>query len=660
MSSRYLITVLFLMALIAPMPALGATYDPIVLKCPAGDWAVPGDAPLFEICTTLDARDRLARKLTDRDFRKVARTDGADTVLVFSQPPDEWGGEIKVTVTFTKAERETFARLRIESDGYFPIRMVRFPVVDTPEVRRYDTLLFSHNVGDLIHDPRVMISTRLSGIYSRRYPADVAMQYMVLFNQARSYYMAAYHDGDESYDHTVRTAGSALRFSFDWYPFLDDGGTWESPRCSLSVLRGDWHSAADLYREHMSAKFHAPEVPKWMRESFHGWVQISLKGGNPTPALKYSDIPKFYRENVQAVGLNTLHIFSWAVGGADAHFPNTTPSPVCGTPEDLAKAMDEIRAMGGHVDLYTNGRSVDIDSDLYRASGDTCFVKHEDGGPQIDGWGITPMRQACPFSRVYQDALLEQYRTIITEFHAHGAQIDQTSCTPAIFCFDESHGHRTPNTNWLTGTDTLLKRLRELYKSLDPEFFVWAEGANERFGQFYDVNQSHGESQDWSAGESCPEQFHYTFPDYLCTGLCNSIEEMCQTYGQGKPFDVNSRHLLKPDFRELLTKLIAVRRQEPEYFLRGRFMDTVGLTVSAADVKYWRIDRRDGPGMLVNLWGRGRSASDECEARILLPDGLPKARAVFPSGLKLSTEGNWAHLKWTGPLATVVFEEAGQ
>lgn len=638
--------------------AFTAVCPTLVFELPAGTISLPGQAPLFDLYTTLDTKDRRARRLTDKDFRNVVESAVAGVrTVTFSGPPDEWGGDVKVTVTFEPTSKEVLLRISVENYSYFPIRLVRFPVLDTPPVNRFDTLLFPHNAGDAIHDPRVMISTRLSGIYSRRYPADLAMQYITLYNEARNCYMAAYNDGDEFYDHTVRTAGDCLRLSFDWYPFLDDGGKWESPVCSISMLPGDWHSAADLYREHMSKKFRAPEVPKWMRESFHGWIQIALKSGNNPPAFRYSEIPDLYRKYVEANGLNTLHLFSLFKGGADVFFPDCNIATNCGTKEDLAAAMDAVKAMGGHVDVYTNGRSVDIDSDFVMLRGGAkSWVMHEDGGPQIDGWAVSPGRQVCPFSKLYQDEQLRWYKVIVEEYRAHGTQIDQVSCTPSLFCFDKSHGHRTPAANFPVGMDTLLKRLREYYRSKNPDFFVWAEGQHERYGRYYDVNQSHGEHQSWTAGESMPEQFHYTYPDYLCTGSSDSIDAMCHTFGQGKPFDIHLRHVFKPEFADLLRKLVAVRKAEPEYFLRGRFMDTVGLSVAGRDVRYWRIDRRDGGGMLVNFWGRGRSLTDSCEASIRVPDGMQSVRAVYPSDLKIEASGDWRTLKWTGPVATIVFE----
>lgn len=639
-----------------------AGYAPLEFDAPAGKISLPGQAPLFDLYTGVDPKAPRVRRLTEKDFGKVEdRSVGAARVIEFSGPPAEWGGEVRVRVTFQPTAREVLARIAVESDSYFPIRMVRFPVMDTERVNRFDTLLFPLNTGDAIHDPRVMIGTRLSGIYSRRYPADCAMQYMTLYNEARNQYMASYNDGDEFCDLTVRTAGESLRLSFEWYPFLDDGGKWESPQCSMSVLPGDWHSAADLYREHMGAKFRAPEVPMWMRENFHGWIQIALKSGNNPPAFRYTEIPDLYRKYVEANGLNTLHLFSLFKGGADVFFPDCNIAANCGTKEDLAASMDAVRAMGGHVDVYTNGRSVDIDSDFVMLrDGAKSWVMHEDGGPQIDGWSVSPGRQVCPFSKLYQDELLRWYKVIVEDYRAHGAQIDQVSCTPALFCFDKSHGHRSPSANFVVGMETLLRRLREYYRSKDPEFFVWAEGQHERYGQFYDVNQSHGEHQNWSAGESMPEQFHYTFPDYLCTGSSDTIDAMCHTFGQGKPFDIHLRHVFRTEFADLLRKFVQVRKAEPEYFLRGKFLDTVGVSVAGRDVKYWRIDRRDGGGTLVNLWGRGRGLTERCEASIRMPEGARTVRAVYPSDLKMEASGDWRTLAWTGPVATVVFERGGE
>lgn len=631
---------------------------PPAFDLPGGKLEAPGEAPFFELYTGADTRARDVRRLSSTDFRSVEESNSGDTrVVVFSNPPDEWGGDIRVTITYKSVDKEVLTQMSLTSDSYFPIRCARFPILDSAPLTRYDKFLFSTTVGDLIHDPKITIGNRLSGWHSRRYPADIAMQYMVCFNAARSYYLAAYHDGDEIYDHTVRTANGKLRMSFDWYPFLDNGGNWESPQCSISLLEGDWHAAADLYRDHMEPKFPAPGLPKWMTESFHGWVQISMKGGQQNVSYTYNDLPNVYKQWVQDYGLNTLHVFSWDRGGLDKYFPDYDISTYCGTKEELAAAMDTIKAMGGHVDLYTHGSAIDVESDFYRfEGGDQAIIRTEDGGPWTGNWGPTPARRACPSSKLFQDKMVACFAAMVDEYHAHGCQIDTNACIPAQFCFDESHGHTVPSKAWLPGEDELLRRIHETYRSKDPDFFVWTEGMNERYAQFYEVNQSHGEHQNWSAGESLPEQFHYTYPNFLCTGSSNAIDHLCHTFGQGKPFDLNLKRFSDAQYKTLLRKFIDVRNRESDYFLRGRFMDTVGLKVAGRDIKYWRIDRADGGGMLVDFWGRGRVLTDTCEAFIKLPDGMRVARLVYPFNLDDKNEGSWLRLTWTGPVATMVFE----
>ncbi len=637
-------------------PALAAERPALQFDLPGGILSLNTQAPLFEIYTTTNAWDAKARMLTDRDFRRVEETtDGSARVLVFMRPPDEWGKDIRVSIRYEPLQKEVLTRLSIDSQSYLPIRLVRYPVVDTPKVNRFDTMLLSSNAGDVIRDPQVMIANRLGGRFSWRYPGECAMQYMVFYNEARSYYVSAYSDGDECFDQMVRTKGGALRMSLDWYPFLDNGGTWETPQCSISLLRGDWHSAADLYREHMATKFRPPDLPKWMREDFHGWVQYGMKGGENT-GNKFSQLPHIYKQYVQDIGLNTLHVFSWCVDGLDHHFPDRKPSPYLGTSEELTAAIDAIRAMGGHIDLYTNGRSVDIDSVFYRAGGDRALVRTEDGGMVFDGVP-TCMPKACPYSKIYQDAMLDAFKLIVEKFHASGAQIDQVSCTPPIFCFDKSHGHRSPSSNWNFGVDTMLRRIHQYVKSKDPDFFIWIEGTNERFGQFYEVHQSHSESHDWTAGVSLPEQFRYTYPDFLCTGLCDTIDQLVQTYGQGKAFDVRINRVFRPEIGALIKNLIKVRREESKYFLQGRFKDDAGLVYSGADVKCWRLDAPDEKSMLINAWGRGRGVTDTCEVWVKVPEGMRRVRGVYPAGIRAKIEdGVWCRVNWTGPVATFVFE----
>lgn len=131
---------------------------------------------------------------------------------------------------------------------------------------------------------------------------------------------------------------------------------------------------------------------------------------------------------------------------------------------------------------------------------------------------------------------------------------------------------------------------------------------------------------------------------------------MCHTYGQGKPFDFNIRHLSDPQFVWLLKRLVQVRKDEATYFLRGVFRDTVGVEASGDAVRWWRIDRREGRGVLVNLWARGHDLKDASEATVRLPESSWPVRAVYPEDLQITKEGSMWRCRWTGPIATLMSE----
>ena len=644
-------------------PAAADDAPPLRFDCPDGPLDLSVQSPLFELWSRYDEADPACRKLTDADFaeREVVFEDGGTTAR-FSSPPREWGGPIVVTLRFEPAGREVLSGLTVDNGSYFPVEHAVWPIWDMTEYSRDGVLLMPSTVGDAIDDPILRIRGHFGGKFALDYPGRAAMQYMIYYNSARSWYVSSYApaDFDEMFTLSGLNVGSTVRMQFEWNPFLKEG-TWETPPCGFSVLPGGWHAGADLYASHMRKVFRPPALPKWMRDDFHGWVQVGLKGGNVDTWAAFDRLPEYYEEYAASVGLNTMHCFSWCEDGLDAHFPDRHPSHNLGTTEELTAALSLIKERGGHVILYVNGRNVDPDSDFFRRWGTYPLCEKADGGPRRGEVGIRAMYTACPATPQYQGAHLTAFADMITLYGAHAAQIDQVACCSAIPCYNESHGHRTPATGFATGLDDMLRRIHELYRGLDPDFFVWAEGMHERTAQFYEVSQSHGEGGGWSAGRSVPEQFRYTYPDFLCTGQGDSLDELSYSFGQGKPFDFQrSRYDRIPGFARVLSEMIAVRRAEPGYFLRGVFKDNVGLTVAGEDVRAWRIDR--GPslvGMCVNLQACHRLPEDEVTAWLINPRPQWAHRSVYPADLSVEASGKWLELTWTGIAATIIFEPEG-
>ncbi len=197
------------------------------------------DRPLFELHLALEQKDPDEKQLAPKDFAKVDRAENKDRLTItWGEPPAPWPKDLRVTATLTRLKREIEARLRIDNPGPLPVTRVRFPIIAVRPTYHYDTLLLSHPMGDAMYYPKRVIGARMGGEAVYRYPATLAMQYMVLFNQGRSYYLSAYSTGDETFEHSAKTIRRGLRLSCVWYPFLEKG-EWQSPTVGSACCPAD-------------------------------------------------------------------------------------------------------------------------------------------------------------------------------------------------------------------------------------------------------------------------------------------------------------------------------------------------------------------------------------------------------------------------------------
>ena len=605
-----------------------------------------GKRPLFVLTLWNGASTREA---TPDQFSQVEQSRDGETHTLVLRSPDI--GMVRVELRRTGPE--VIGSIEIEPSRGVTVREVRFPHVIWPSVESFDSLLMSTAWGDNIERPTKTIRERCGGEISYIYPSELAMQYMVLHNPGRAIYLSRYGLGDESFRlSAVSLSDRALALSVVHYPFVSCG-KWRSSDCAFAALPGGWHGAADLYSLHMRGEFVPPDVPQWMREDFHGWVQVGMSFVDGGVKHRFSDLPELFRR-VQETGLNTMHIFGWCGRGHDTEYPDYNVNPALGTQDELRSALNEIRSMGGRAILYTNGRLVDPQSTFHTSGGSESLCLQEDGTPYTENYGTgVEFRIACPTCEDYHAKMASEVGRIAREFGAHAIQIDQISCNTGFLCFDSNHPHSTPATNFLPGVSAMLRRIRETHRAVDPDFFTWCEGCHERFGQYYDVNQGHGEEFTWQIGESTPEQFSYNYPDYIVTGICDTIQRLCYTFAQGKPFDCHLWTLDDPDLAALVKELVAVRRAHKDYFVHGTFRDCVGVDCSAG-TRVFRIDHPVRASALINVWipglAAGRGASAFVRPRGMRGDVTP----IYPNDLTAEANGDWLEMSWTGPVASVV------
>lgn len=564
-------------------------------------------------------------------------------------------GRALIRVFLEASGEEVLFRAEVTNDTGLQLVSFDFPRLPATGITAEHALYLATPWGSRNFDPITFLRDKHNGEVFRRYPADLAMQYTLIGDGRDLYYLSPYHTGDETFDVWCSViSNDTICLANKWYPFINKG-CWSTPPIGIARLCGDWHRGADLYRSHMGSVFRPPKRNPWLQENFHGWMQVGLKFEGKPPAYRFADIPALY-DRAAAVGISVIHVYGWAGWAFDTMYPDYDINPELGNAEELRNALDQVRARGGRVQLYTNGRLVDPDSRFFKTVGSESIVIGEDGNPPTEQYGTSVVFYiACPSAAEYRSYFQGQLRRIVEEFHGHGVQIDQVSCNHSYLCYSTKHGHTKPSNNWLPGIEKFLTELRAMYTEIDLEFWVWVEGMNERFGQYYDINQGQYSAPPWNIGDSFPEQFKYTYPDYLITHISNTVPQACHALAQCKPFDFFVGTLEDERMFSLLRDLVQVRKREPSYFKHGEFRDTVGLAIDADAIEARLIRSADG-GNLVTFWNHASPDQIQNVAEIYgeAIEGTP--RVVYPSNLEVFSKNDKFLICWSGPIGCVAWE----
>lgn len=595
---------------------------------------------------------------------------GILTNLQMEQTTEGWrtaDGKVEVRIERRTFNEETISRLILKTNQVY-IRSVQYPITVMNDLTPLDALLVSSPWGDCLERPAQTIRAYWNGrgkswIYDYiqscpdevryRYPSILAMQYMVVYNGRRSRYLATYSTGADSMDFCAKAVGEfALEWSVRHYPFLRDG-EWQSPECSMAEFSvGGWHRSADVYASHMSEWMGNPDSPEWMRSpacGWHGQVHVPIKYQNQPPLHRFCELPKLFEEMAE-VGLTAMHVFGWHGDGHDTQFPDYTPNAPGGTVEELRAAGDAIADMGGVMTLYTNARLVDRDSLYAKATGRSGLCLRENGEPYEERYASSCVfHTVCPTEPEFHRHIAKTAERMITQYGARGMQLDQISCNHGRFCFAKNHRHTTPANNYLTAMPERLQEIRQSHQRLNPEFYSWSEGCNERFGKYCDIEQGTGEHMSWQIGRSVPEQYLYTYKRRMVTAMVKDEQTLAWGYCQGKPFDLGLKELkaLKTPMREY----IRMRQMYPEFFLNGTFMDDEGLQVLKPD-RIFGIQSENR--LMVNLWAVGSGREERSCVRFMKPEGY-RLEQICPLGdVKLETGEIW-RAEMTGPAASLIF-----
>jgi len=503
-----------------------------------------------------------------------------------------------------------------------------------------DTLVRPNRFGEKIRDP-----VGKCGTYHRTllYGGFASMMWMDIYDENAGLYIASYDKEllltalESTPDCHRKTMGLGMRK----YAYVPVGSSWKSNPFVIGVHEGDWHWAADRYREWAESWMEKPSIPEKLKWS-DGWYGVHFKAGGEIK-FRFKDIEEFF-EDAQYLGLNHVQLWGQMVGdGCCYRF--YYPDPRLGTAEELKKAISSIKSKGGTVGFYFNIQAFSPFVKEYLSTKGIKIPESEkipdwmgefrnyaqinfDGsatvqypGRELENDGFRIM---CTYSEGWQKYLIhwvvEKY---LKEYGANFAYIDQTFSPPVSYCFNFAHGHKHHGCS-VQGRVKTIKRLSEEGRKFDPEFSLCIEGNGDSVGQYCGLHLYTSFSS--QTMHPAPEVFAYTFPEYvIIDGFANppvewigkcyypdmdgevSLEDLInRVYLLGFRFDITplplgSRIKRGEQLTEQIRRLLALRKRIKHVQYNSRFMDDLGVKCYSEKVIAKVFKSLDGIRVLINL-----------------------------------------------------------
>ncbi len=514
--------------------------------------------------------------------------------------------DIGLTLTLRLKGDEIEAQAGIENHSRETVREIWFPFISgftKIASQKDDHLALPMTIGALLDEPAKNLpcgrnvnrgggkffAHEFWSHYPLPYPGVASMAWMDFFNASEGLYLGSHdtHCPTTALLARGRPEPSDFQLGFARYPFIAPGEQWQSAAFVLRPHTGDWHAGARRYRKFAAARGPNVSSPEWVR-SIPGVQGAFHIHQNKHIVRPYESLIDIFQSNRRR-GVNfPLFVFAWFASGHDSDYPEYEASPELGGRAALRKTIEAIKAEGGRVILYTQGRLIDKKTEYYKKTGVQACLKNEDGVEYIDEYSFNEegtiypgkvFALACPSTEEWYETLRRQI-DLVMDLGASGILFDQIAGDPPFLCFDPNHPHAKPDLAF-DGKVRLLKRLQEYAASRDPEFVIMSELACDAFLSCVDL--SHGYATHPTSDRTClrnfPELYKYTFPEHRITSRgAENFSALNYVFAAG--FLLESFFLLKPPESDYLFRLAKLRNQLSRFFAEGAFIDTDGLSVA--------------------------------------------------------------------------------
>ena len=418
------------------------------------------------------------------------------------------------------------------------------------------------------------------------------LRFVDLYDGETAFYLANY---DRELYHTSYSFPnydtSSLTAAWTRYVTVKPGDKFEGLETCIGAHRGDWHYAADRYREWAEAWMEEPPVPPWAVE-VHGWGTYD---SNRMPREGLATFRHFQRNSARGLDRYLAGNRFQLEGPIQYVGLMHGLCPLWGSEEQWAEQCRDVREHGGHVNTYFNWYRFspqrvankrlsgfiprswmpeDVwypDVEWYREN----TIRDYTGGSRPVGTIETELPM-CVGSEGWRRWQMQWLRRYVEKYRTDGMYYDQIMKAPAT-CRWSGHEHEHIGNFRRSTLETLRAMNREMRKK-NPHFALSGELCSGVIGQEIPFHMV-------SAVLNRTEVFRYTFPDYIVLdGKWNGgtkdwlggEDRYHHIYLTGCRFE----QIPGGEFGD---QLMALREKVGQMLYRARYLDTVGLTLRDAD-----------------------------------------------------------------------------
>lgn len=552
----------------------------------------------------------------------VSVKDKGNAYFVWDGVTSEHGGrhDIKLSLEVSLTKRQALFALTIENNSGLVVENVYCPylgdVQHPPQEEWFKTFLYTYATAQ--QWPLWPTFDNKRGYFGVDYPTQLSNSnhsagapmspFILLRGAEQGLYAGVYEPSAElvvwhaelrpgygqAIDSRVPPAASiggidvATRFAAVHVPYIQPGETRRLTPIALEAFRGGWQQGVDIYKRWRSSWMSTPEVPQWAREP-HAWQQLHINSPEDELRIRFRDLPQIGAECARH-GVSAIQLVGWNDGGQDRGNPSHDPDPKLGTFAELKEAIAKVQAMGVKMVLFAKFTWADRASARFRNALIRLAVKDPFGDyyhyqgyqyqtvTQLLDINTTRLIPMCFLSEGYLRVCDEEFVKMV-ELGADGILFDEClHHTPALFCFDATHGHRYGAPVYANDRELIHRFARRA-----PDGFLFAGEACYDW-EFEAYHLSYHRS--WSK-EHIPLS-RYMLPDIPLMTAVTGFDDrhminQCLLYRyiiSYEPYNFKGRLDDYPLTTAYGKQMDALRTERREYFWDGEFRDEVGARVT--------------------------------------------------------------------------------